>query len=86
MDFTLTFINVLFEILSISIIIRIFMSWLRIGQGGKVFQFVQGITEPLLVQARRITPRLGMIDLSPIIALIALDLIKYLLISLIASI
>ena len=86
MEFTLTFINVLFEILSVAIIVRIFMSWLRVGYGGKVFQFVHGITEPLLLHARKITPKIGMLDISPIIALIALDVIKYILLSLISSI
>lgn len=47
------------------------------------FTFIVTIVGPVLKKIRKIIPPFGFIDLSPIILIICLDLIKYLLISLI---
>lgn len=58
------------------------MSWFVIGSGeinptvNTIYQFVYGVTEPLLAPLRNITPQIrmgmGYLDLSPIILLILL--------------
>ena len=74
------FIQVFFEILDFAIIARILMSWFPANSGGQIRQFLYNVTEPVLAPFRRIIPRIGMIDISPIAAIIVLDLVKMVLI------
>ena len=60
------------------IIIRIVLSWVRHNPYQPIFRFIYEITEPYLRIFRRIIPNIGMIDISPIVALIALRFIEYL--------
>ncbi len=53
------------------------MSWFR-GPSNGITRFVHEATEPILRIARKITPKTGMLDLSPIVAVIGLDLLRYL--------
>ncbi len=88
MDFILTFIITIVKILKYAILLRILMSWIRpMGQkgGGKFNQILHEITEPILKFFRNLVPRIGMIDLSPILAFFALDFAQLGLISLISS-
>lgn len=82
MVFAIQFINVLFNIMSLGIVARIIMSWFRSNPSGQFYQFIVDTTQPILNLAKRITPRAGMLDFSPLIALIGLDLLRYLIISL----
>ncbi|WP_257350173.1 YggT family protein [Pseudalkalibacillus decolorationis] len=54
------------------IIIYIFMSWIPNARESSFGQFLASICEPFLSQFRKIIPPLGMIDLSPIVAIFAL--------------
>lgn len=60
------------------------MSWVP-GGGGRVRYIIHDITEPVLGVFRKIVPRMGMIDFSPIVAFIALDFVKVMLIAIISS-
>lgn len=72
----LSLINIAFYIYSILIIIYVLSSWLpQIRQSA--FGIVLGkIVEPYLSVFRRFIPPLGMIDLSPIVALFALQFVQ----------
>lgn len=63
------------EIYSIALIIYILMSWVPSTRETKFGQLLGKITEPYLGFFRRFIPPLGMIDISPIAALFALQLI-----------
>lgn len=54
------------------IIIYIFMSWIPGSRESQIGQFIGQLCEPFLEQFRKIIPPLGMIDISPIVAIIAL--------------
>lgn len=59
------------------IIIRALASWFSPDPYNPLFQFLIRITEPVLGYIRRYLPaRFGMMDLSPIIAIFAIILIK----------
>lgn len=76
------FIDILGEIMILAILIRVIMSWIRpMGSKGTLSNFVFEITEPLLSFFRKIIPRFGMLDFSPIVALFAVDIVRSLLIS-----
>lgn len=64
------------------------MSWFTMGKpsgGGKIYLFLRDVTEPVLSLARKVPHRIGMIDLSPFIALIALDLLGRLIVILLTK-
>jgi YggT family protein len=55
------------------IIIRALASWFAPDPYNPLFQFLVRVTEPVLGYIRRVIPfRMGMMDLSPIIALLAI--------------
>ena len=65
-----------FQIYSFAIIIYILMSWLPGLQESKFGEILAKIVEPYLSIFRKIIPPIGMIDISPIIALLALNFIQ----------
>ncbi|MHB1016912.1 MAG: YggT family protein [Coriobacteriia bacterium] len=73
----MTFVSVLLQLVNfyeILIIAYILMSWLRPTDGlvGDIYRVLGTLTEPWLGIFRRFVPPIGMIDISPIVAIIAL--------------
>lgn len=66
------------SILLYAIILRAILSWIRPYNNGKIEIILEKITEPLLGPLRRILPPIGGLDLSPLIAIILLGLVKQL--------
>lgn len=82
-EFLALFVDILAEILFFAILFRIIISWIRpMGTKGTIFSFVFEITEPILSPFRRIIPRIGMIDISPIVALLVIELVRGIILSL----
>ena len=68
----------LIQLYIFAIFARIVLSWFPLAPGGpmaSVFSFLYTITEPVLGPLRRVIPPLGGFDLSPIVALIGLQLV-----------
>ncbi len=76
MNLVLTLFVYLIEFYSIALIIYILMSWFPNARGSFIGQILAKICEPYLEQFRKIIPPLGMIDISPIVALLVLNLAK----------
>lgn len=51
---------------------RAILSWFPIDRSGPVVQALDAVTEPILDPLRRVIPPLGMIDLTPMIAMLFL--------------
>ncbi len=58
-----------------AIFIRIILSWVGMDPQNPVVVFLHEITEPILAPIRQFMPRMGMLDLSPMVAIILLSLI-----------
>jgi YggT family protein len=58
-----------------AIFLRIIFSWINFDPRNSIYQVVYEITEPLLGPIRRIMPRMGMIDLAPMVVIFVLFLI-----------
>jgi YggT family protein len=71
-----TFINILFTLLELAILARVLLSWFRVNPYHPVVAFLDQITEPILRPLRNVIPPLGMIDISPIVALILMDIVR----------
>lgn len=83
--FLIQFISISIQLLIFALFIRVIFSWIPSFSRGRIYGFFVSSTEPILRVARKITPRLGMIDLSPIIAFIGLDLLRSLLLRLLGA-
>ena len=80
-------INTLFEFYFILIILRIFLTWIpSIDWNQQPVKFVREITDAYLDVFRRIIPPVGMIDFSPIVAIIVLQILQAVIVSAIAGI
>ncbi len=74
----------LFRIYSIILVVYVLMSWIPYGASKWVEDIravLASISEPYLGLFRRIIPPLGMIDFSPVIAIIVLQLIERLILA-----
>ncbi len=80
-----TFVNLLFTILTYAIIARSLISWFPIRQDNKLVVLLNEITEPVLDPLRRIIPKLGTIDITPIVAIVLLQVLETLILTVIRS-
>lgn len=71
----------IFQLLSFAILIRALLSWVSPDPTNPIVQFLDAITEPILQPLRQVVPRVGMIDITPMVALILLQVIAGLLAS-----
>ena len=61
--------------LTVAIFLRAIVSWFPIAPQNPLVQMLIQLTEPVLAPIRRIMPRIGMIDLTPMVAIILLQVI-----------
>ena len=72
----------LIDAFSVIILARVVLSWFmmnpasQVGLAGSIYQFLLQITEPFLAPLRRVLPRMGMMDLSPMVAIISLWILR----------
>jgi YggT family protein len=64
----------LIELYSWALIIYILMSWFPGARESSIGSFLARICEPFLDPFRKIIPPLGMIDISPLVAILVLNL------------
>ena len=81
----LTIVTLLFRFLSLAILARVILSWLpmagvRIDMYHPLIRFLYQITDPILDPIRRFAT-FGMMDFSPIVALILLEIIRQILVT-----
>jgi YggT family protein len=88
-DLLIPLLNILLNFiraLEFCIFLAVIFSWFPGSARHPVVQFIRRVAEPILKVARKIMPRTGMIDFSPILAFIALTIIEQLLYAFIQSI
>ena len=77
-----TTIEMFFNIVFLLILVRILLSFLPQFRSNQIAEMVFGITEPILGPFQRLIPPIGMIDISPMVALIVLSIVEQVLLSL----
>jgi len=79
-----TLVYYIIQVFTIAIFARVVLSWFMIrptsGFVVSLYQVLFQITEPILGPLRRIIPTIGMFDISPIVAIILLQVIGQVLI------
>jgi YggT family protein len=86
MSTLITIISLFFQIYEFLILIRVLLTWINLNPYHPVIQALYRITDPVLEPLRRIIPPIGgMIDLSPVVALIGLEILHRILIGILAG-
>jgi len=66
----------LISIYILFITMRVILSWGGLGYTNRLMRFLVDVTEPLLGPLRRMIPRLGWLDISPLVAILILWLFQ----------
>lgn len=83
-DILITFINVLQQMLVLLVIISVILSYFM-DPYHPVRRTIDGIVEPMLSPIRRVVPLIGMLDFSPLVLIIIIQVVGNLLIRLLFS-
>ncbi len=67
------------DLYSLVVLVAVIGSWVQLSPYNPVGRFVYGLTEPVLAPIRRILPPMGGLDLSPMVLLIGLQVLRGLL-------
>jgi YggT family protein len=76
MTFLQTFLSLLLQVLSIAVLVRVLLTWFPIDQSNPIIKLLFEVTEPVLAPFRRVIPRIGMFDLSPIAAMLVIQFVQ----------
>jgi YggT family protein len=76
------FIDLFFNLLSLAILARALLSWFAVSPYHPVVRILDQITEPIMAPLRRYVPPIGMIDITPIVALVLIQIIRELIVRL----
>lgn len=79
-----TFISILATVLTLAVFIRALLSWIMPNDSSGLTTVLLDVTEPVLRPIRRILPPVSGIDFSPIVAMIAIQVVSNILISLLS--
>jgi YggT family protein len=75
-EFLRTFLGLLFSALYLAIIGRALLSFVDPQARMRVTQILGEITEPILAPLRRVLPTIGMLDISPLVAILLLNVLQ----------
>lgn len=73
--------NFFFTILTLLVLARALLSWFDPGYKTSIGQILVQITEPLLAPIRSLLPATGAFDLSPIILILGLQVVRQIVVS-----
>ncbi|HEX3010839.1 MAG TPA: YggT family protein, partial [Syntrophomonadaceae bacterium] len=76
-------VDIIFEVLVWMIIARCVLSFVRHDPRQPVIRFIYDVTEPVMAPFRRIIPSTGGLDFSPIIAVLAVEFVRRIVLKLI---
>jgi YggT family protein len=76
-------IDTVFWLLDLAILLRVLFSWINADPYNPLVRFIYQVTEPLLAPLRRFIPPFGSLDVTPVVALLILDLARRFLVTLI---
>jgi YggT family protein len=74
--YLISFVEVFLQIMSLLILVRVLISWFPIDPSNPIIRILFQLTEPILAPFRRVIPRIGMFDLSPLAALLVIQFLQ----------
>lgn len=79
-------VNLLFQVFYILLLVRVIMSWVPgVDYRHPAVQFVHRLTSPVLNPIRRAVPPVGGLDISPLVAILLLMVVRQLVVGLLTS-
>lgn len=78
-------INILVQLITILVIVKVFISYFM-SPYHPVRMWIDRLVEPMLIPIRRIIPMIGMIDISPLILIILVQVLGRAIISILTSV
>lgn len=75
MFYLVNFLAILLQILLVAILVRVVLTWFPVDQSNPIIRIIYEVTEPVLAPFRKVIPRIGMFDLSPIAAMLVIQVI-----------
>ncbi len=76
MPFLVTFLGLFLQALWLAILVRVILSWFPVDPSNPIIRVVWDVTEPILAPFRRVIPRIGMFDLSPLAAFLVISFLQ----------
>jgi len=73
--------SLILDAYSMILLVSVVLSWLRLPEDNPIVRVTRTLTEPVLAPVRRLLPGGGGIDISPMIVLLAIRLLKRVLLS-----
>ncbi len=73
--------STLLNLLWFAIFARAIVSWFPIDQNGPIVKALDALTEPVLGPLRRVVPRVGLFDITPMVAILIIIVIQQVLVS-----
>jgi len=70
MDGLITIIILLLQLMWFALFARAIVSWFPIDANGPIVRALDAITEPILQPLRRVVPKIGTIDITPMVAIV----------------
>ena len=70
----------LIDLYSLVVFAAVILSWMRLDRRNPLVTMVRGLTEPVLAPIRSVMPQMGGLDFSPMVLLIALQILRGLLV------
>jgi len=71
--------DALFDLYILAVVVRVVLSWIHFDRQNPFVKFLIQITEPVLSKIRQVLPPFGGIDLSPMILILGLYVLRNLL-------
>ena len=70
------FVRILGTVLYVAMLGRVILSWINLGPRNPVSVIIYQVTEPMLQPIRRGMTKFGMLDLSPMIAIVIITFVQ----------
>ncbi len=74
--YIMPFLARLIDLYSLVVLIAVILSWVQLDRRNPLVTITRSLTEPVLAPIRNVLPPMGGLDLSPMVLLIALQLLK----------
>lgn len=72
----INFVSILVQVLSFAVFIRALLSWFPVKPDNPLVVILFQITEPVLAPLRKVVPMVGMMDITPLVAIIVLQIVS----------
>ena len=80
-----SFVDLVFWLFGLAILLRVLFSWIHPDPGNALVRLVYQVTEPLLAPLRRLVPAFGGLDVTPMVALMLVELARRLVMTILFS-